>query len=70
MRQQPPSLKQLISSEEDVLHERLMKLRNRFAILVYLEDSGINWAIQAIDPTNDNCWKPDLYINAYETWNN
>ncbi len=68
--QKIPKLKSLISSEDVMLHDRLMKLRNRFTILVFLEETGVLWAETAIDSTNTSYWTPDLYIDCYETWNN
>jgi hypothetical protein len=44
-----------------------MKLRNRFAILVFIEDAGLSWAVNAIDNSNDSCWKPELYIDCYDS---
>lgn len=38
---------------------------NRFNILVFLEDLGIEWAKIAIDPDDDRYWTPEEYLDCY-----
>lgn len=41
------------------------KLFNRFNILTYIRDYGIEWAVIAMDPNNGLNWRPDLYLDCY-----
>jgi hypothetical protein len=59
-----------VSSDQKQLEQRLLKLYNRFLILTFIADKGIAWATTAIDPTNQDYWTHDAYIECYEAGTN
>ena len=41
------------------------KLLNRFNILTFLDEAGIEWAKVAIDPEDERYWNPIAYLACY-----
>ena len=40
-------------------------IMNRFNILTFIDENGEDWAISAIDPTNELNWTHDAYLKCY-----
>ena len=46
------------------------RLRNKFSILVYLEELGLAWAETAIEPAHNKAWSHNEYLECYGSGNN
>ena len=58
----------IISSEQEDLNERLNKLMNRFNILTFINQLGLEWSIGVLE-RNDG-WNREKYIHCFDGENN
>lgn len=59
-----------VTSDHVELDNRLNNLRNRFAILVFLDEQGMNWINIAMSGNDNPFFARDKFIRLYNGENN